>query len=151
MKEIVFIYGLYDRFLRCRYVGQTTDTESRRVGHLHATRAKFRGTGWKLKIIRITTLENANRIERQIGIAYQKTGQAERSVRFHKRAIRKPSQCGPLIYVDGFDSPFSGVTAAAAFLNCSPQTVARNIGGEISVGDEYRMISDKPIGIDFVI
>lgn len=146
----IYIYGLYDSSKICHYVGQTFNVPSREHNHLKGYKARFKSLKLKLRIIRKTDSENSSRLEKQIGNAYKRMGQATASKVFYR--FKRNVQCNNPIYVEGYALPFASAGHVACFFGCSPVTVANNIGGTIWNKDgEAIMISRKPIHFTYQI
>lgn len=151
MIEKVFIYGLFDLSGWCHYVGQTVNPYARSRRHLDCDTARFKDSGYSFKIIRSVECCNANRVERQIGLAYQRRGQAELSKTFIKSAIRE-NWAAKLIYIEGYALPFPSPRAAANAVGCSVNTIANNVGGSVLDGDGYfLLVSEEPLGLNYQI
>jgi hypothetical protein len=82
--EIYFVYGLFDKSGMCQYVGQTKNPSKRKWAHLSK-----RFVGLEFRVLRETNQRNINRLESQIGTAYQRRGEAEQSKMFNGDKIRK--------------------------------------------------------------
>jgi ribosomal protein L21E len=82
--RIYFVYALFDKSGVCQYVGQTLNPTRRKWMHL---RKRF--AGLTFKVLRETNQRNINRLENQIGSAYQRHGEASQSKVFNTDKIRK--------------------------------------------------------------
>lgn len=76
--RVAFIYGLFYGKV-CVYIGQTVAPTKRKFHHLKSKNGKFYKRRLKFRIIRQTILRDVSRLEKQIGSAYKRKGQAAES------------------------------------------------------------------------
>ncbi len=123
----VFIYGIFNPSGSCAYVGSTCWPEARFRAHISKRGKFYRQSGMRLRVIRQTSLKNASRIERQIGMAYRKRGQAILSRSWPIKSRKATRLSGNPIYIESFQEPFATSHLAAKSFGCDPCTIAKGL------------------------
>lgn len=86
MNKVFFVYGIFHKSGVCVYVGQTMKPSKRAFAHLYKRKHR---ADYSFRILRETDAANVNRLERQIGTAYWRRGQAKESKAFNYPGPRK--------------------------------------------------------------
>lgn len=94
MTTTVYIYGLFDKVNRCRYVGVTGDVKNRSLGH------KKKHPKWAFRCFRKCDRKQGTKIEGQVIRAFKRLGQADKNRNTRERkemlAARPPKFKHPL-------------------------------------------------------